>query len=178
MCQPRQMGRRKTKQPLVITALPAVSTGPMTYAQFRALQDHWDAKLKASGFNDIENRHAEQPGSPSWIDRPRGRFAPATAEYYRSAEAYSIYLQNRRGSQLEREVWALHACGLGTRAICSSFLFLTRWRVRQIIAKHEKICRTWWERQNRRCITSKGDLRAEIAEIFSTLSGVPLEGGD
>jgi hypothetical protein len=84
-----------------------------------ALQREWYAKLKASGFEDIET--GGEDGllkTDKRIEDGRGDEYQASAEYYRRA---GRFLHARRWEDVtERRIWELHAAGMGMNEIARS----------------------------------------------------------
>lgn len=84
-----------------------------------ALQREWAAKLKASGFDDIES------GEDGMLSRSRAETGRVThdehvqtASYYQRA---GVMLHHRRWSDLrERRIWELHSEGIGMNEIARS----------------------------------------------------------
>ena len=88
------------------------------------LRYEWYRKLEESGFRDIETLHGDLKA-----DTSRRRMEARTPEdrearvrYYTLAE-HHLFQADWTGRQRARIVWALHAKGLGIRAICAE----TRW---------------------------------------------------
>lgn len=86
----------------------------------KALQDEWDAKLKASGFEDIEDRDSPREMLKSWhstifINKfDSARFA-AKQKYF---EMVTHFLNAHTfTSDLEHQVWLLHSEGKSLREI-------------------------------------------------------------
>lgn len=82
-----------------------------------ALQREWYAKLRASGFEDIEtgDEHSGLLKTDKRIDEGRGDEYAASAEYYRRA---GVFLHQRTWcDEAERAVWELHADGVGMNEI-------------------------------------------------------------
>lgn len=86
----------------------------------RALQREWYAKLKASGFSDIETG-ADHDGllkTDKRIEEGRGEEYQAQAEYYRRA---GVFLNHHRWNDpRHRTAWALHAGGTGMNEIAKA----------------------------------------------------------
>lgn len=84
------------------------------------LQREWAAKLKASGFVDIEtgDEHSGLLKTDKRIEPERALEYEASAEYYQRA---GQFLHARdwdgEGESREREIWALHAEGVGQNEI-------------------------------------------------------------
>lgn len=94
----------------------------MTKQNFRDLQREWDEKLKKAGFEDIEDRNSPREMLKAWhstmfVHRfDEGKFT-ARQRYYEMA---THFLQSHRfESEVEREVWRLHADGESLRKIAS-----------------------------------------------------------
>jgi hypothetical protein len=88
----------------------------MTPAE-RKLQREWYAKLKASGFEDIEtgDEHDGLLKTDKRIEEGRGEEYQASAEYYRCA---GVFLHHRHWrDQRERLIWELHSEGVGMNEI-------------------------------------------------------------
>jgi hypothetical protein len=82
-----------------------------------ALQREWYAKLKASGFEDIETGD-ENSGllkTDKRIEEGRGDEYAASAEYYRRA---GVFLHHHDfASDADRSIWELHSEGVGMNEI-------------------------------------------------------------
>jgi hypothetical protein len=171
-CDPRQLRLKLRPRRNPVPQKP-------TYRDLRKLQDEWDRRLKAEGFNDIENRHFGAPGAPSWIDKPSTdlleRYDESTAEYYRAAEAFKDYLQDR--PLLVQKIWELHAQGVSQIAIMRALKLARRRAVRTQLEKLRAEMLAWWRDQpppDDGPLDEQSDEQV-IALMFEALSGVPLE---
>jgi hypothetical protein len=82
-----------------------------------ALTREWYAKLKASGFEDIEtgDEHSGLLKTDKRIEEGRGEEYAASAEYYRRA---GVFLHHREwADDRERRIWELHSEGMGMNEI-------------------------------------------------------------
>jgi hypothetical protein len=83
----------------------------------KSLQKIWYAKLKKSGFDDIESENGQLRGDASRYiaENPHPNLWEATADYYRLANSF-LY-DNRFDTELEKTIWEYHANGLSARNI-------------------------------------------------------------
>lgn len=89
------------------------------------LRKEWYAKLKASGFKDIEHVDWSDGTSGnllngfSFMDAVR-TFTPEAMEYYRQAEQWNHHLETTKSSAKLRKVWRLHSEGKSYRKIAAA----------------------------------------------------------
>lgn len=86
---------------------------------FKVLKQEWYAKLKESGFTDIEDSTRAQSPLKAWHDR---RFKNATDIKVQTSRAYydratSLLHTGRFKDKTHRRIWELHCEGLSTRKI-------------------------------------------------------------
>lgn len=148
-----------------------------SYRDLRALQDEWDRRLKAEGFNDLENRHFGAPGAPSWIDRPSSdllrRYDPSAEEYYRAAQEFCDVIKDR--PELVQSIWHLHADGMSQIQIMRALKLERRRIVRTQLEKLRCEMSTWWLHRSAPQEFHMEQSDAEIIEdMFAALSGVPV----
>jgi len=92
---------------------------PTQSQEFKALQKEWDAKLKASGFDDIEDTTREDRPLKAWHNF-RFKRTPivqreATETYIDSAKA--LLLTYPFKNPTHRRIWELHCEGKSRREI-------------------------------------------------------------
>src|ERR1700676_3488136 len=79
--------------------------------EFNDLSKEWNAKLKASGFNDLEEGENEYTKLPISVNTRASRFKSRT-ETERYFEIASDYLRNGKfNTPNERMIWELHCQG-------------------------------------------------------------------
>ena len=87
---------------------------------FKKLQDEWYAKLKATGFNDIEEgTKLKDYHSTNWNNQEAAFRKQVTEDYY--DKAMEIFRRYRFKNPKERLVWLLHAQGHTVRDIEAKF---------------------------------------------------------
>lgn len=113
---------------------------------FKSLQAEWDKKLKASGFEDIEDRNSDKEFLKSWhSDYFRCRYTTdefeAKREYYEMAcrflhevffDSDTLLFFGVRDE--EREIWELHSKGNSIRDI-AALLGVKKCRVEKILSR-------------------------------------------
>lgn len=87
----------------------------MTNQKFKALQDKWYAKAKASGYEDIEypNGSIRNAGIRNYAVEPVHR--EAVESYYRMATHFLN--EHKFESEFDKIVWEYHSNGLSNRNI-------------------------------------------------------------
>lgn len=85
--------------------------------EFKALQAHWDKKLKQDGFHDIEQADGllKQWDNLWFHTHTNPILYEAKAEYYRQAEHFLH--SHQFDTTTEKIVWQLHSEGFGYREI-------------------------------------------------------------
>ena len=101
----------------------------MDKKQFNKLQAKWDAKLKKSGFTDLEplrgGRLTNTTTSNGILDKRRDDRWEADAEYYRLA---THFLNDHEfKNRFEEIVWEYHSNGISVRNIAKT-LNKVRWK--------------------------------------------------
>lgn len=155
---------------------------------FRKLQREWYAKLRASGFVDLEG--ATGDGALS----DRGNLHPVAEtkdEYERLANragegaAYTAYAESvlhnvRFPSREAREVWRLHAEGQSEIEIATA-LTITRWRVREHLAStRERVgkdgkAKRWRNEKRQRASQFRVLVKRADPQILAKLVAVMLQ---
>jgi len=106
-----------------------------------ALEREWAARLRASGFQDLEGADRDGPLSDRGNLHAVAETAEEDARLADRMAAGEAEIERRRAilhahrfrSAIEREVWRLHADGEGERAIAAA-TGLTRDRARKLLA--------------------------------------------
>lgn len=117
-------------------------------SDFKKLQKEWYAKLKESGFKDIENPDDQDAplnsieGSSEFSKRIARWSKDLRREYFRDAE--SFLETGFFDSQKEEMIWRLHSTGISIR---KTIRFLSEagfkkplsfWYVREVIVKYKQ----------------------------------------
>ena len=119
------MGRKRTERP----NLPA-------------LQREWAAKLKASGFRDIEYGDASLLGISLQEPDRAPHDLESTREYYSRAAEY-LHAHRWRGQGADRKLWVLHAEGASMREIGTA-LGMPLTSVHRAVGRLHADCMAWW----------------------------------
>jgi hypothetical protein len=154
-----------------------------------ALQREWYAKLKASGFQDIEtgDEHSGLLKTDKRFEAGRGEEYRASAEYYQRA---SVLLHHRRWPDArERRIWEMHAEGVGMNEIAraahagNTLVHATINRLRAEMLQGNKgkkshtvprNDRTWWRWLVRQAKTlSDADLMAMAPTLLQMAKSTP-----
>lgn len=111
---------------------------------FKKLQREWDAKLKASGFEDIEQRH--DGNLKTWAsarvfkEKRNGEYYENKAVYYQSVEEYyrlaGQFLHTYKfDSDKERLIWEKHADGMSMNEI-TAYMKKRRFKVYRCLVQN------------------------------------------
>ncbi len=110
-------------------------------AENKELFDKWEAKLKDSGFRDIEYRIDGEPADymvgPNPMDfvRAGARRIESASSYYEAARQYRWWLRSQGEEDFNAiRVWDLHSEGKSIMAIVKA-MGLKRWFVTQTIKR-------------------------------------------
>lgn len=110
--------------------------------KFLDLKDEWYKKLSSEGFEDIEaNEDNLKVWSTYYTAKHRYVTREAKEEYYR--EAGTFLHEYEFSSELERQIWELHAEGLSLREIVAKLsktgIKTYKFRVETIVSKLAEI---------------------------------------
>lgn len=110
---------------------------------YKALRDEWYAKLKQSGFDDIEDVNSPREMLKQW----HSIWFHTTSDplhfkckhrYFRMAEQFLNNFRFR--SHIEKKIWSLHVEGLSLREIGSE-VGLNKDKVNKIVLRFKKTMR-------------------------------------
>lgn len=90
-----------------------------TRAELKALQKVWYAKLRAEGFNDIEQKTGTHRHDSDHFAHKRvvARFEATQAYFYNATQFLNDY---KFESEYDRAVWEYHSNGLSSREIANT----------------------------------------------------------
>lgn len=106
--------------------------------EFCALQKEWYARLRATGFKELEFFHTDGTSTNALlrdsITRMQQRYSAETTYYFTKAR---WYLQHAGLEPLDREIWAMHTDGRTSKDIATIL-----GKSRYIVLKHVKRLKT------------------------------------
>lgn len=123
--------------------------------EFKKLQDHWYAKLKAEGFNDFERPHPRTGDqSQAWFNGKSLQtiattYDGATLEYYRRMTCYLAHRPRWSTDRFERFAARLYAQGISYSKIVAEARKrlikhnANKWHVHKAIKRFEALALAW-----------------------------------
>lgn len=110
----------------------------LTDKEFKKLQADWDAKLKESGFEDIERNHTflKRFHKDDMLDTFSNHDGATRMEYFAAAGRFLYDYQWE--SLVDRTVWELHCQGLSVREIARALKgteVKSKWKAHQIVQR-------------------------------------------
>lgn len=96
--------------------LPHVSRNKFSSPEFKALEREWQQKLKESGFNDAESGPYLKEWDSFYF---QARHEPQSFNLHHDYYYLAVHFLNEHefSSQYEKDIWKMHANGMGYREI-------------------------------------------------------------
>lgn len=152
----------------------------------RALQREWAAKLRASGFVDLESPGGElsdrgnlHPVAETREEHDRLASRMADGDAYTQWATSVLHDGPRFRSREERECWRLHAEGRSEADIATA-LTITRWKVRghlaatRIRVSEVSEVKRWRDAKRQRTMQLRRYARKADPEVLMTLAALML----